>query len=55
MLLVKLKIAVSVDRCFLNPCCSAGNILLSSTCAYNLLNITFSKVFEKDVNTKIGL
>ena len=52
---ISLKKAFSVEELFLKPYCSFANILFWLMCWYNLVYITFSKIFEKDVNKEIGL
>jgi hypothetical protein len=52
---MKSKAAFSVELLFLNPYCSFADIQFVSRCIYNLVNINFSNIFEKDVNNDIGL
>jgi len=37
-----------VEELFLKPYCSVANILFSFMCWYNLVYITFSRIFEKN-------
>jgi len=50
-----LKEAFSVEELFLKPYCSVANILFWLKCWYNLVYITFSRIFGKDVSKEIGL
>lgn len=50
-----MKEAVSVEELFLKPYCSVANILFWLMCWYNLVYISFSRTFEKDVSNEIGL
>jgi len=52
---ISFKEAFSVGELFLKQYCSVANILFCSMCWYNLLYITFSRIFEKDVSKHIGL
>jgi len=47
--------ALSVELLRLKPYCSLASIRLMSKCLYNLANISFSNILEKDVNNDIGL
>ena len=40
---------------FLKPYCSVANILFWLMCGYNLVYMTSSRIFEKDVSKEIGL
>jgi hypothetical protein len=51
---VCLKEAFSVEL-FLKPYCSVTIILFWLMCWYNLVYITFPRIFEKDVSNGIGL
>ena len=52
---ISLKEAFSVEELFLKPYFSVANILFWMMCWYNLGYITFSRIFEKDVNKDTGL
>jgi len=52
---ISLKEAFSVEELFLKPFCLFANILFWFMCWYNLVYITFSRIFEKDVSKGIGL
>jgi len=49
------KEAFSVYELFLKPYCSVANILFWLMCWYNIVYITFSTFFEKDVSKEVGL
>ena len=50
-----MKEAFLVEELFLKPYCSVADILFWLRCSYNLVYITFSRIFEKDVSKEIGL
>jgi len=50
-----LKEAFSVEELFLKPYCLFANILFWLMCWYNLVYITFSRIFEKDASKEISL
>ena len=52
---ISLKEAFTVEALFLKPYCSGANILFWLMCWYNLVYITFSRIFEKDVSKARGL
>jgi hypothetical protein len=52
---ISLNEAFSVEELLLKPYCWVANILFWLMCWYNLLYITFSRIFEKDVSKEIGL
>ena len=52
---ISLKEAFSVEELFLKPYCSVAAILFWLMCWYNLVYITFSRFFDKDVSKGIGL
>jgi len=47
---ISLMEAFSVEELFLKPYCLVPNILLWLMCWYNLVYITFSRIFEKGVS-----
>jgi hypothetical protein len=49
------KEAFSVEELFLKPYYSVAHTLFWLVCWYNLVYITFSRIFEKDVSKEIGL
>jgi len=55
ILSVRVKMGFSKLIPLLNPNCSGANTLLACKCWFNLLNITVSITFEKDVNSQIDL
>jgi hypothetical protein len=54
-LFISLKEAFSVEELFLKPYCSVANILFWFMCWYNLVYVTFSRIFGKDVRKEMGL
>ena len=52
---ISLKETFSDEELFLKPYCSVANILFWLMCWCNLVYITFSRIFENDVNKEIGL
>ena len=52
---ISLKEAFSVEELYLKPYCLVGNILFWLLCWYNLVYITYSRIFENDVSKETGL
>ena len=52
---VNLNMASSVANLFLKPNCCPTNILLLFICSITLIYKAFSKTFEKEINSNIGL
>jgi len=52
---ISLNETFSVEELFLKPYCLVANILFWLMCWYDLVYITFSRIFEKDVSKETGL
>ena len=52
---INLKEASSVEELFLKPYALFANILFWFMCWYNLVYITYPRIFEKDVSKGTGL
>jgi hypothetical protein len=50
-----LNIAFYVEKLLLKPYWLGDNISLFITCLESLMNVTFSKIFEKEVNSDMDL
>ena len=50
----KLKYDVSVERCFLNPCCASWRMLRASRCCMILLVIMCSSILQVMDASDIG-